>query len=171
MAELGIITGSQIRKNRDGTVDRIILQVESIPGDVRSVEYIGEHGLDSRPSRGCRAFVTDAANGYKAALAVTDDLTPEVGPGEKEFYSTDDPATTKLARLKLNSAGEIELNGDADNAIRYTEYDINIQSILTQINANLTLIQTAITGLGGSYVPVPVVEVTIPARVDEVKLP
>jgi hypothetical protein len=132
---LGIITGREIKKNRDGNADRIILQVEMLAGDVRTVELISQSGENTNPADECRVVVVDLAKGYKGGIAVTDDLTPEVDAGEKELYSTDNPATTKLARLKLNSSSEIELNGNSDYAVSWTDLNTVLQALVTAINA------------------------------------
>jgi len=73
--------------------------------------------------------------------------------------------------ININKDGNIEINGKNDNAIRYTGYDTDIQNISTQINANLSLIATAIINLGGSYVPSPIIMITTASKVNEVKLP
>jgi hypothetical protein len=112
--ELGIITGYEITTNKDSTTDSLLLQVEMLDGDVRIVELISQAGEDTNPADGCRVCVIDASKGYKVGIAVTDNLTPEVDPGEKEFYSTDSPATTKKARLKLGADGLITIQNEVE---------------------------------------------------------
>ncbi len=166
---LGIVKGREIGRNRDGNKNRILLQVEMLDEDVRTVELVTQSGEDVNPAIGSRVVVVDVDDGaYRIAIATSDDLAPEVSPGEKEIYSTDVLGLLKMARLKWNANGILDINGDADNAIRYSKYDIDIQSIVTQVNANLTLIATAI---GGAYTPVPLVVITLPSKVLTVKLP
>lgn len=134
---IGIITGREIKKNRDGTNDRIILQVELEADDVKSVELMSESGDDNNPATGCRVYITDADTdgSYKIATAVTDDLAPEVDPGEREIYSTDNPVTSKLARIKLDKTGNIILNNDTDFAVSWTDLNTALQLLVTAINA------------------------------------
>lgn len=169
--ELGIITGREIKKNRDGDVDRILLQVEIMEEDVRTVELITQSGEDTSPANGCRVFVIEESEACKYGIAVSDNLTPEVLPGEKEFYSTDNPVTSKLARIKLGLDSIVEINGNSDNAVRYSQYDLDVQDIILQINLNLGLIAADLAALGGSYAPIPIVRNTILSKVSEVKLP
>ena len=152
--ELGIIKGRTIEKNRDGDKDRIILQVEIIADDVRPVELISQAGEDTSPANGCRVLISEADESYSVAVAVTDDLAPEVEPGEKEFYSTDNPATQKLARLKFNKDSELELNGNTDFAVRYSELKTGFDQLKTDFNNLITAynahihITTATVGVG-----------------------
>lgn len=125
---LGKITGREIKKNKDSDVDRIILQIEMLPDDVRTVELISQAGEDTNPADNCRAVVVDVANDYKAAIAVSDDLTPEVNAGEKELYSTDTPVTEKRAKIKLCANGDIEIDaygGSTLNIKQDGNIDIN----------------------------------------------
>ena len=138
----GIITGRSIMTNRDGTKPRILLQVQldesldPIENDIRTVELVSQAGDDNNPAIGCRVFVTEADDSYKIAIAVTDDLLPEVNPGEREIYSTaGDPATVKMARIKLSNAGEVIINQGTDNAVSWTDLNTALQTLVTAINA------------------------------------
>jgi hypothetical protein len=132
--ELGIIKGYQIAKNKDGDKTRLLLQVEILPEDVRNIELISMAGEDTNPAEGCRVLVIDASKGYKIGIAVTDDLIPEVGPGEKEIYSTDSPATTKKARIKLSKDSEVILNQGTDFAVAYTDLKTAFDKLKTDLN-------------------------------------
>lgn len=129
--ELGIIKGAEIKKNKDGTKNRLLLQVEVIPEDIRTVEMINQAGEDTYPAEGCRVLVVDA-KGFMAGIAITDDLEPEVEPGEKEIYSTDSPATVKKARLKLGSDGLFTIKNDIEVlAIIMSDFIDEINAIQT----------------------------------------
>lgn len=142
---LGIVTGFSIAKNKDGDTDRLLLQVqllESVDGsedDVRIVEMIVQAGNDTNPANGSRVFVVDAADGYKIAIATTDDLIPEVDPGEKEIYSTDNPATLKKARIKLDASGNIINNQGAKSAVTFADLNTALQLMLTALNADIVV--------------------------------
>lgn len=112
--ELGIIKGFKVDRNKDSTANSLLLQVEIIPEDVRTVEMISQAGEDTNPAEDCRVFVIDASKGYQVGIATTDDLESEVDPGEKEIYSTDSPATTKKARLKLGADGLITIKNEIE---------------------------------------------------------
>lgn len=161
--ELGIVRGYAIKPNKDGTQDKLLLQVEIIPGDVRTVEFMAESGNDTNPAIGSRIKVETISRGYQIGTNSTDDLTPEVDSGEKELYSTN--GSSKLARLKLNLASEIELNGNADYAVSYND----LNTILTQLVADInTIFVTAADGAvygGGLTIDLST------AKVDKVRLP
>jgi hypothetical protein len=153
--ELGIVKGSEIKKNKDSTTKSLLLQVEIIPDDVRTVELISMSGEDVNPGKGCRVFITDASKGYKIATGITDNLEPESDSGEREIYSTDDPVTEKKAKIKLAANGDIEIdayggatlnikadgnieiNGDADYAVSWTDLDTALQTLVSGINTAL----------------------------------
>ncbi|MGD9157305.1 MAG: hypothetical protein PVG39_02770 [Desulfobacteraceae bacterium] len=161
--ELGIIRGYEIRTNKDGPQNKLLLQVEMIPGDVRTVEFMPQAGEDTNPAIGSRVYVISAAAGYQIAISSTDDLTPEVDSGEKELYSTN--GSSKLARLKLNLDSEIELNGNADYAVSWTDLESILQQLVTDIN---TIFVTAADGAvygGGLTIDLSA------AKVDKVRLP
>jgi len=135
MAGIGVITGREITKNRDSDINSILLQVEMMDGDVRTVELMCNANENFNPANGCRIFVVDAEDGYKLGIGATDNLEPDAEAGEKEIYSTDNPVTTKLATIKLNKDSEIELNGNVDNAVRWSELNTALQTLVTDINA------------------------------------
>ncbi|MHA2367080.1 MAG: hypothetical protein ACXAC7_24220 [Candidatus Hodarchaeales archaeon] len=66
--------------------------------------------------------------------------------------------TAEMSSLisKVTGITHIELNGNTNFAIKYIEMKTAFDLMKTEINNNLTLIQTAIAGVGGSYTPVPV---------------
>jgi len=47
----------------------------------------------------------------------------------------------------------IQLSGDADNAVRFSPLDSNLQNLVTAIQTELGKIATGIAGAGGSYTP------------------
>lgn len=165
--DIGIITGRAIKINRDGDSQRLILQVELITGeDVRSIELVTQAGEDTNPANGCRVNVFDVSDGFQVGIGVTDFLTPEVEPGEKEFYSTDNPVTQKLARIKLNKDSEIIMNQGTKSAVSYGELLTGLQNELSTINQNF---QTIASSLG---ITLPTVTLNISsAEVKKVKLP
>lgn len=137
MPDIGIITGRAIKINRDGDSQRLIMQVELITDeDVRSIELVTQAGEDTNPANGCRVCILDISDGFQVGVGVTDFLTPEVEPGEKEFYSTDNPVTSKLARIKLNKDSEIILNQGTDFAVRYSKLEEAFNQLKADFDAH-----------------------------------
>lgn len=144
MPNIGKVTGFKIAKNMEGDSDRLILQVETLEGeDTRSIELFNQAGEDTNPANGCRIYIIDASSRYQIGVAVSDDLTPECEPGEKEFYSTDNPVTTKLARVKLNKDSEIIMNEGSDNAVKHA-------ALVSALNTFLIALNGQLTGLGAT---------------------
>jgi hypothetical protein len=144
--QCGIIKGGSISKNKDGDKDRLLLQVEFMPEDVRIVELINMSGEDTYPANGCRILVVNAG-GFLAGIAITDDLLPECEAGEKELYSTNNPATSKLARIKLNKSSEIILNQGTDYGVMFSK----LKEVADELKQDITNLKSAFS----SWVVVP----------------
>lgn len=130
---IGVIKGNQVGKNRDGDKTVRILQVELIEGeDVRSIELFTDS--DFNPANGTRICIIDVSSSYQIGTCVSDGLTPEVLPGEKEIYSTDNPVTTKKARAKFGTDGIITLNQGTDFAVRYSKLESEFNKLKTSFN-------------------------------------
>lgn len=135
--DIGKVTGRKISTNRDGDIDRLLLQVKFTDEDVRTVELFSQHGEDVNPSTGCRVITIDLTDSYEIAIAVSDDLTPEVDPGEKEIYSTNATGSTKKAKIKWSGDGNIKINDGTESAISYLPLDTALQNLVTAINLEL----------------------------------
>jgi hypothetical protein len=163
---IGKITGRTIAKNRDGDVDRILLQVEVIPDeDVRTVELFTQAGDDTNPGNGCRVNIVPISNSYHVGIGVSDDLVSECDAGEKEFYSTDSPVTVKKARLKLDKNSRIIMNQGVNHAAQYEALNTKLQLLIMAINSVLA---TKLNGAGSAGTLT--LDITS-AKVDTVRLP
>jgi delta 1-pyrroline-5-carboxylate dehydrogenase len=156
MIQIGNITGREIEKYKDGDVNRLLLQVKFLDDDIQQVELINQHGEDVNPADGCRVLIIDITEAYQAAIAITDDLEPEVDPGEKEIYSTDSPVTTKLARIKLDADGNIVHNQGAKSVVTHAELNIALQNLITLL---MTHVHTS--AAPGNPTSVPTAPITI----------
>ena len=165
MTRTGKITGRTITTNRDGTNQRVMLQVQMTnPDDIQTVEYVSLPGQDENPIDGSRVFILEVGESYKIAIAVDDGVTPAMETGEKRLYSVSDAGDIQ-AELKILKTGIIEINGDADFAVRFTALETQMQLLVTAINAAFA------TKLNGSGAAGGIVLDLSTAKVDEVKLP
>jgi len=174
---IGIVKGREIKPNKDGTVDRILLQVEFTENDVRTIELMPGNGVDFNPVTGSRVFVASDSDSYQLAIASTDDIEPESNTGEYEIYSND--SGTKKAKIKLKTDEEIVINDGTDYAVAFNELKTAFDQLKSDFDNfvntifNLHNHPTAPTG------PVSVPSVTgssstadiDPAKVDKVRLP
>ena len=138
---LGIITGQKIGKNKDGDVNRILLQVEMMTDDVRTIELFTQAGEDTNPGNGCRVNIVPVSSSYHIAVGISDDLESECDPGEKEIYSTDSPVTAKKARILLNKDSEIILNQGTDTAVRFSE----LKKVIDELQDDISDLKNAFT--------------------------
>jgi hypothetical protein len=107
---VGKITGVDIGKNKDGTKDVRLLQVEmSGPDDVRTVELFTVSGEDSAPEVGDEVAIR--ALGTSSNLigeSTKDTVAPSVNEGEKKLYSY--ASGTVKASIYLKADGSIEIS-------------------------------------------------------------
>jgi hypothetical protein len=157
----GTIRGREVTKNRDGSNDRLMLQVEmSSPDDIQTVEYVSLPGQDENPINGSKVYVIEVGSSYKIGIGVDDGITPDMDTGEKRLYSLDDAGAIQ-AFIKLLKSGIIHINGSADFAIRFNALDTALQAMLTALNADIVVAG----GAGSTTLDIS------GAKVDEVKLP
>lgn len=120
--KIGIVTGREIKKNRDGDKNVLMLQCTmEEKEDVQSVELITQAGDDTNPPNGSAVMILEAGESYKIGIAVDDGIVPEVDEGDKKLYSID--AGVIKAFIKFLKNGDLELNGNADNAVRYSKLE------------------------------------------------
>jgi len=161
MTRTGKITGRTITTNRDGTNPRVMLQVQMTnPDDIQTVEYVSLPGQDENPIDGSRVFILEVGESYKIAIAVDDGVTPGMDTGEKRLYSVNDDAVIQ-AFINILKTGIIEINGDADFAVRFDALNTALQNMLTALNADIA----SAGGTGNTTLDIS------GAKVDEVKLP
>lgn len=187
MIQIGTITGRTITPNKDGDIDRVMLQVEmSSPDDIQTVELISLPGQDENPINGSRVYIMEVGTSYKVGIAVNGGVVPSIETGEKSLYATNDAGALQCfidllktgeidivgvaASIILLNSGIIELNGSADFAVRFNA----LQSKLTALEAQLLAhVHPGVTAGGASTgISVTVFDIDITtAKVAEVKLP
>lgn len=112
--EIGTVVGRRVE-----TDGRLKLKLElSAVEDVRFVE-MAHGGEDSPPIDGDYMLVVTVFGSYQTAYPLGDNVPTGMGPGERHLYSRDLSGTIK-AFVKLLSSGTLVLNGDVDNAVRYS---------------------------------------------------
>lgn len=196
--QIGKITGYEIKKNRDGENNVLLLQVEvSDPDDIQTIEFYQAAGQDSNPPTDSLVAFLAAGNAWKIALGANDGIVPEKEPGEYKIYSSASGVIkaffellkTGLARLsatiieilspetiKIESTGiteingsSVNINGNSDNAVRFSELEIAFNQLKNDFDQHFhSGVQS-----GNSTTPPPIASTAdiTGAKVDEVKLP
>lgn len=102
------------------------------PDDIQSVEYMSHAGDDHIPPIGSVVTILTAGKSWKIAIASNDqtDFDNTLNEGDRIIYSKD-----KAAFIKILSDGIIEVNGNADTAVSYTDLNTALQSFVIAINA------------------------------------
>lgn len=172
MVKLGTITGREITTNRDGTTPRVMLQVQmTSPDDIQTVELVTPPGYDANPINGSLVYVMEVGTAYKIAIAVNDGITPDMATGEKRVYSLNDDGAIQ-AFIKLLKTGIIEINGNADFAVRFTDLETAFNQLKTDFNLHTHVYIPGSQSPAPTAVPVPQTTADMSgAKVDEVKLP
>jgi len=181
---IGTVRGSEIAENKDADEKSRLLQVEfTNADDLQTIEQLGATGEDSNPQPGARVIVIDLGPSYRVAVALSDELEPEVEVGEKEIYSYDD-AGAKLATIKLLNDSSIELNGDADNAVAFaglktafdqlkSDFDSLVSAYNAHVHATTATVSTGSPGVLSATVSTgsPTTADIDPAKIDSIKVP
>ena len=135
-------------------------------GENVNAEVYSPSGDDSPPLPDDMGFFTqDESTGGVVNVGAIDQVNaPEAEPGEKRFYARDS-AGNIVAVVWLKADGTIELNGTADNAVRFLALDTALQLLVAAVNAALA------TKLDGAGTAGAVALDISGAKVDEVELP
>lgn len=138
MPETGIVKNVEIRKNKDGQNLVVLLQVViSDPDDVQTVEWISLPGRDSGIRVDDEVLIV-AVGSTKYAIAVDDGVAPEAQSGEEIIYSRDLEGA-KAAQIILRVNGDIEINGDADFAVRFSPLQTQFNELNDAFNSHTHL--------------------------------
>ena len=137
---IGTVKGHEITKNQDGDKNVVLLQVEIFDDkDIQTVQLYSMSGEIIIPQAGAKVVILpDADTGWKKGIAI-DDLIEHTGisDGEKMLYAYD--AGVIKSFLKLLKTGIMELNGNADFAVRFNALDTGLQNMLTALNADIVV--------------------------------
>lgn len=128
---IGRVTGREIKKNRDGSGSRLLLQVEmSNANDVQTVEMVNAPGEDTSPVNDSQVIIFDIGKAFKVALAGNDGIVPVATPGEYEIYSSS--GGSKKTRFKLYTDEKAALFNSSKDLLTLIEGLIDtVKAIIT----------------------------------------
>lgn len=137
MIRTGIVKGREFRKNRDGNNTRLMMQVQITDADdIQTVELMVPPGVDVNPPDESKVIVIDVSKAYKIAIVADDNIEPSMLEGEKKIYSIN--AGTIAAFINLLKSGIIEVNGNADFAVRFTALESAFNELKGDFNQLIT---------------------------------
>ena len=132
---IGTVRGREIKPNRNGDHDVILLQVEiSGPDDVQTVELMTHAGDESSPPDGAQVVLLGAGSAWLIAIAADDLITPGIAEGERRVYSQD--AGARKATIYWRTDGQLELNGTGDHAVRFAALETAFNQLKADFNAH-----------------------------------
>lgn len=150
---------------------RIVKALRFGRNDVVLAKQIAPFGVDSNPPEGMKAiYANTTLNGEQVIVGyVNKDVL--AGVGETRVFSVDGDGAVQ-AYVWCKASGDINLNGSANNLVRYTQLNTAVQNdIVMFINTQLGLIASGIATAGGSYSPGTMSVDISGAKVDTVKCP
>lgn len=121
---IGIVTGSQLNKNKDGDSLVLLLQVQlTDPDDIQSIEFMRGSNIETKPPKDSAIYIVEAGKAYKIAVAVDDGVLPDptLLEGEIEHYSS--VSGNRIGKHRIKVDGSHVFNDGVDFAIKYTEME------------------------------------------------
>lgn len=172
----GVITGSEIGINMDGDFPARKLQVQvTDPDDIQTVELMLASGEDSNPPDGSSVVFATLGTAWNIGVAVSDGVIPSMQKGEKKIYSVSDGVIK--AFINFLASGELDLNGNADYAVRYNALKTAFDQLKSDFNALVAKYNAHFHPVSGSNTTVTAAVGTAssadmsPSKVDSVRLP
>lgn len=137
--------------------------------DIQKPIQASPSGDDSNPIKGMIAVYGDTNDLSEKVIIGYLNKTQLAEPGEKRLYSVDSNGALKAyAWFKAN--GDIHLNGDTDNAVRWTALNTQLQNEVTALNAEFVKIAAAINALvPGLYTPATITLNINSAKINDIK--
>jgi len=113
MILIGKVAGpARVDRVKNGKAQALLIQVKfSGQNDVQTVQFVPQAGEDTNPPTGS-IVVCQRSAGITTAVASWDGVTPTVGQGEKEIYSTDGLGNKK-GRVKMTATGALYIANDS----------------------------------------------------------
>ena len=134
----------------------------------KTADVVADFGDDSSPLKDMIAIYSRTAIVGEEVIIGYLNTNQISKPGEKRIFSLM-PDGSLSFDIYLKNDGTCEIGGKVDNAVRYMAMDTALQQQVNEINAELIAISTAISGVGGVYVPTPITLDMTPSKIVEIK--
>lgn len=146
----------------------IVKILASGSSDIKTVYNLLPFGIDSNPTKGYRAIYsrTDVKGENVLIGIINNKVLTDIG--EVRFHSENSDGD-EVFFVHIKNDGNCEFNGNIDNFVRYQKLEDGLSTMVSDINAELTKIQTAIVALGGSYVKSDISLNISDAKIDNIK--
>ena len=133
------ILESTIEKIKTAPGKSQVLKTESFPGDTLSPELYQTPGIFSRAPKGSKGiFIPLAGSRSVGAVVGTNNykIEHDIKTGELIVYSSNAEGDTIKASIYFKDDGNIELNGNGDNAVRYSKLETAFNKFVEDFEAH-----------------------------------
>lgn len=138
-------------KSIENNIGKRLLKLLTIGGAMTAKESM-PFGVDGNPLENMTAIYSNTSNASERVVIGYINTNQLAAQGEIRIYSTNPSKLNEVSSYVWCKANnQLELNGNAFTAVRYENLNTGLQNQATAINAELTKIQAAISGLGGTY--------------------
>jgi hypothetical protein len=138
--------------------------------DTQTAIEISPYGVDSNPIKDMIALYDKTPGSGETVIVGYMNKNRLSAPGEFRAFSTDSSGNLK-SYIWLKNNGNLELNGNADHAVRFQALETALNNMVNLISENLPLIEAGIVAGGGTYTPIPVTLDISAAKIDTVLTP
>jgi hypothetical protein len=136
--------------------------------DVQTSDQATPFGIDSKPiSNVLAVHSTTSSTNESIIVGYIMKVQGKTTAGETYIYSMDSSGTIK-SNIYLRDDGKIAINGDTDNAVRYSSLNTGISNMAIDINTELAKIVACFSALGQTYTLVPIVPDISAAKIDDI---
>ena len=169
--KMGTVTGYKTDTFLDIDNVQILQVVIENKNDAQPALLINPAQDESAPKINDRVLIIKIGN-FNLAIGGIDGISPVTAQGEKRLYSRDSSGAV-AAFLTLLSSGIIELNGNNDNAVRFSA----LESGFNTLRDNLNSAAFAVTVDPGTHqgsttgIVIPSVASIATAKIDTIKVP
>jgi len=105
--------------------------------DVQETPTVSPYGIDSNPVADMVGLYAETGEKGKNVLIGYINKSAIAQPGENRLFSTDTNGVVK-AVIYLRNNGDLELNGDEDYMVRYSELKAGFDDLKAELNAMIT---------------------------------
>jgi hypothetical protein len=136
--------------------------------DVQEAIQGAPFGIDSSPVKDMQAIFMQTGEKGKTVIVGYLNRDHISEKGETRIYSTSESGEVQIF-LHLKNDGTAEFGGDADNLVRYSPLNSELQAFKNALAAELGLIAAGIATGGGAYTPGALSIDISGAKIDEIK--
>ncbi len=127
---------------------RLIKYLRYGKNDIQESFEVSPYGFDSVPVKDMIALYSSTGEIGKNVIIGYINKNKVAKVGENRLFATDENGNEKTY-LYLTNSGDLELNGNTDNAVRYSELEKSFNELKTDLNGMIQAWNTFAT----SYVP------------------